>query len=501
MTLLATAVRQTLSQSAGGTEGARFVATSGWERRFEALAERVIAEGQIPGASVALASEGEVVYERGFGHRDAARRLPVTPDTRFGLGSVTKSFPALAIVQLEEAGRLSVMDPVTRWLPAFTLPRAEDARYTPEITIHHFLTHASGIPPEPALLHAHAASICADPDFDRMHPPPLGVPPEIRTFERISTYEDLMALMARQDLAALGPPGRVISYSNEGYVLLAAIVERASGQSFPAYLQAHILDPLRMTRTGWYTASTPPLEPEVIPFAVDTSSGSREVFPSPAWWDQGAMFGNGGLKSTVQDLLRYLEIYRTGGVSHGQRIVSAGGIAKMTTPHQPIPTGGAYGYGLRIGEAPGGLRTVEHGGGNKGVATHVVVVPERGLTAVALTNLANAPAAQLAYGAINAYLDLAPETPWTIYPEYRLAPSELERFVATYRGQPGTIMRVAVGENGLTIAMGEATQHARPYAADSFVIEATGEAIRFLTDDRGEVWAAAPGLRTFPRIG
>src|SRR5204862_3021838 len=99
-------------------------------------------------------------------------------------------------------------------------------------------------------------------------------------------------LMARQDFAVLGEPGAVISCANEGYVLLAAIVERASGQSFAAYVRARVLDPLGMARTGLYTRETPPLEPDVIPFAVDTRSGTREVFGSPAWWDQGTMFGN-----------------------------------------------------------------------------------------------------------------------------------------------------------------------------------------------------------------
>lgn len=484
----------------GSTVKEWLVDEQGWERRFEAFAEDVIARGQIPAAAVALAYNSEVVYEHGFGHRDADGRLPVTADTRFGLGSVTKSFPALAIVQLEEAGTLAVTDPVIRWLPEFKLPRAEDARYVPETTIHHFLTHTSGIPPEPSLLHARAASIRADPDLDRMHPRPLGIPAAIREFEQISTYEELMGLMARQDFAALGPPGRAISYSNEGYVLLAAIVERASGQSFPDYLQEHILNPLAMTRTGLYTRTTPPLEPEVIPFAVDTRGGSREVFPSPAWWDQGQMYGNGGLKSTTRDLLRYLEVYRTGGTSHGTRIVSEAGVAKMTTPHQPIPPGGAYGYGLRIVEAPGGLKAIEHGGGNKGVATHVVIVPEAGLTAVALTNLANAPASDLAFGAINAYRGLVPATPWDQYPEYAVEPGTLSRFVGTYQGQPGTVATVSERDGTLLVDIGGTQNPARPYAERAFYVEATDEAIRFLEDDAGAIWAVAVGLRTFPKI-
>jgi len=90
------------------------VAERGWDRRFEQYAAEVIGRHSIPGAAVALAYNGTVVYERGFGHRDAARHLPVTPATRFGLGSVTKSFPALAIMQLQETGTLSVHDPVTR---------------------------------------------------------------------------------------------------------------------------------------------------------------------------------------------------------------------------------------------------------------------------------------------------------------------------------------------------------------------------------------------------
>src|SRR5207245_2146033 len=173
---------------------------------------------QIPAAAVALAKDGEVVYERGFGHRDAAATLPVTPDTRFGLGSVTKSFPALCICQIEEAGKLSIADPVVKWLPEFRLPRAEDVRYPGEIAIHHFLTHSAGIPPEPALISARANSIAADPDYHRFHPPPLGMP-DVSAMERVETYEQLMALMARQSWRALGPPGRVLSYCNEGYVL------------------------------------------------------------------------------------------------------------------------------------------------------------------------------------------------------------------------------------------------------------------------------------------
>jgi CubicO group peptidase (beta-lactamase class C family) len=454
---------------------------------YESFAADLIARAKIPGAAVAIARDGKLVYERGFGRRDAAGS-PVTPDTRFGLGSVTKSFPCLCVMQLAEAGKLSPDDPVTRHLPEFRLPPAS-ADLTPRVAIHHFMTHSAGFPPEPALLHARAASVCADPDFPRMQPKPLGVPDDVCSFERVETYEELMSLIARQGWAALGAPGHVISYSNEGYVLLARIVERVSGQPFLAYLQRHVLDPLGLARTGLYRRDTAPLQPETIPFA----QASGEVFPSPAWWDQGQMYGNGGLKSTVGDLLRYLELYRV-----DSPLLSRAGVARMTAPHQPIPTGGGYGYGFRIAEAPRGHKVVEHSGGNKGVATHVVLLPEVGLSAVALTNLANAPAKDLAYGLINVELGLAPDKPWADFPRAEL--HEGGRYEGTYEGRPGTFMRVSVDGSELVLDVAGTTLRARPYADDRFVVESTGSQVAFLTDERGRVWAAHMDLRTHRKV-
>lgn len=468
-----------------------------WAGEYERFAADLVERSGITAAAVAVAKDGRTLYERGFGHRDAAGTLPVTPDTRFGVGSVTKSFPALCIAQLAEAGALSVDDPVTKWLPAFQLPR--NPEYTPRVRIHHFLTHTSGIPPEPALFHARAASVCADPDWPRMYPKPLGVPEDVCGLERIATYDELMALMARQDWTALGPPGYVLSYCNEGFVLLATIVERATGRSFAEYLQTNVLDPVGMARSGLYDTHTPPHEPEVVPAAVDAHGGKREVFPSPVWWDQGKMWGNGGLKSTTADLLRYLEIYRTGGTVDGRRVLSADGIARMTAPHAPIPAGGHYGYGLQIGQTPNGLRTVGHGGGNKGVATQVLAVPEAGLTAVVLTNLVNAPAGKLTQALLNGALGLAPATPWATFPRHPLTAEQTARFAGRYAGQPGTVVEVRPRGGELEVDLGEATHVARPFAADAFVVEALEQPLRFLERD-GRVWALATSLRVHRRV-
>jgi CubicO group peptidase (beta-lactamase class C family) len=186
-------------------------------------------------------------------------------------------------------------------------------------------------------------------------------------------------------------------------------------------------------------------------------------------------------------------------------VVSAAGVKQMTAPLQPIPTAsltsGGYGYGLRIDRISRLGTSIGHGGGNKGVATHVLVVPEQGLTAVALTNLANAPAAKLAQGMILAAVGRAPETPWIEYPHFGVDPRTLSRYVGAYQGQPGSTAQVTERDGSLYVASGAEPQLARPYAPGSFYVEAADENVTFLEDSRGEVWAMATGLRTLPRIG
>src|SRR4051794_40355079 len=106
-----------------------------WAPAFEDYARGLVEQHRIPGLAVAASAGGETVLHAGFSWRDVERELPVTPDTLFGIGSVSKSFTALAIVQLADRGALRVNDPVVRWLPAFRLPGELGARYTPDITI------------------------------------------------------------------------------------------------------------------------------------------------------------------------------------------------------------------------------------------------------------------------------------------------------------------------------------------------------------------------------
>src|SRR5699024_8199746 len=145
-----------------------------------------------------------------------------SPDTVFGVGSITKAFTAVAILQLQEKGKLSVNECVTKYLPEFKTPNEAQ---TKQMTIHHFLTHSSGLPPLATLMGAVKKSMKNDPKFekDQHQENPLD------TIQPIDTYSELMDAIVKAEFTPLGAPGTEFSYSNDAYALLGAIIERISG--------------------------------------------------------------------------------------------------------------------------------------------------------------------------------------------------------------------------------------------------------------------------------
>ena len=173
----------------GRTKGrACTVAHPAWIPEFEDHAQKKIAAHNIPGLAVGVGRHGEVTYARGFGHRDRENGLPVTPDTVFGIASITKSFTAAAIMQLQEAGRLSVQDPVVKHLPEFRTPNRE---WTRQMTVHHFLTHTSGLPPLPSHWFAGARAREGDPSVEGNRRR-SGLAPITIQWDPIDTDEQLM---------------------------------------------------------------------------------------------------------------------------------------------------------------------------------------------------------------------------------------------------------------------------------------------------------------------
>lgn len=222
---------------------ARRLSKPAWRRTFETWADGVVAQCEVPGMAVALAAEGRPLGLRAFGRRDREAGLEITSDTVFGIGAVSKSFTAVAVLQLQERGLLAVDHPVSRHLPELRVP---NARGSAAMRIEHLLTHTSGLPPLATLMPAMLTSLRAD----RGVAADMGLPEEILDgAEAIDTPAEMIAYLNGLPIRPLGRPGEVFNYSNDGYALLGEIVTRLSGEAYAHYLRRYVLQPAGMART------------------------------------------------------------------------------------------------------------------------------------------------------------------------------------------------------------------------------------------------------------
>ena len=452
----------------------------------------MMAEHGVPGLAVAVARDGVEEYAEGFGTREIGTDAPVSPDTIFGVASVTKSFTALAIMQLHEAGKLSVDDPVTRYLPEFRTP---DADATRAITLHHFLTHTSGLPPLPSRFFAFARSMAGDPAAGSK-------PAWSADHAPIDTFEELMAYLAEGGYALLGPPGAQFSYCNEGFALLGAIIEQVSGERYEPYVQQHILDPAGMTRSTYDVATLRTFDDVITFHAARQTDGKREVYAAPNWLYSSVWSPAGSLNTTVRDLLRYLEIYRTGGITGDARLLSAEGITRMTTPYAPRSSpGSSYGYGLGVIPDYHGQKLIKHGGGRKGISAEIIVAPALGFTGAAIANLAGIPVATVTLAALNCTLDLPVSATIEEYEDVPCPADLLPRYTGIYRGGEGQQIRVSAEDGTLVYAFEGKRIAARPVGEHAFALMTeTGEVYtRFVTPDGATASAMAMGSRIIPR--
>lgn len=442
----------------------------------------LVRKHDIPGLAIAVARNGSTVWEAGIGHRDREAGLPASPETVFGIASVTKSFTAMSIMMLQEEGRLSVQDPVIKWLPEFRMPNAD---WNQQVTIHHLLTHTSGLPPIAAVDHLRAASQRRDPNIR------LSSRKDPHAIQPITTCVELLTIMAGMEYELLGPPGAHSSYSNEGYTMLGEIVARAAGRPYTEFVRERIFAPCRMEQTAFRVEEMADF-PEVTQLYVYQEG---KAVPVPGFWDTAETYSSGAIKSNVRDLTRYLDVYRTGGLAGGTRLISEASVAQMTAPHVLRYDGAPYGYGLVLFPQYGAFG---HSGGIKGVSSYVLVSSQQGLTVTVLTNVTDAPTQTAAVGALRATLGMEPQEPAPDYPEVEPAPAEVSRFAGTYQsGEAGQMLFLAEeGRLWLKTAVGPALPM-RFVAPDAVLLQ--GKPARFLSD-AGQVWGLAMGSRVLQRV-
>ena len=312
----------------------------GPESRLDALMRDYAGDG--PGAAVLVLRDGRPLARRGYGLADVEAGAAVTPGTHFRLASVTKQFTAAAILLLAQDGKLSLDDPLRKWLPS--LPPAAGP-----ITLRHVLTHASGLVDYEDLM---------DPaDTRQVHD------------------ADVLRLLEREDRLYFAP-GTGYRYSNSGYALLALVVAKASGRDFATFLRERIFAPLGMASVAFEQGvSTVP----------DRAYGYS--FEAGRWvrTDQSttsAVLGDGGVYASIDDLARW------DAALYDDRLLTDASRADAFALHTPIHDEAdvdGYGYGWRIHDS-GGETVRWHSGETIGFRNVIVRWPEQRFTVVVLTN-------------------------------------------------------------------------------------------------------------------
>jgi len=339
---------------------------------------------KMPALSIALIQDGQIVYKRGFGFRVLETYAPADENTVYGVGSITKSFTALAIVKLAEEGKIDLEKPVEEYLPIKLRPFGEPVR------VKHLLYHASGIP---SLGYAEAFIDGAFGLGDGWLP--------------VKDPQDVLLFAKDAESWAFTKPNERFFYSNSGYVMLGKIVSTVTGMSYEEYVKRYILEPLGMTRS-YFSRDEVEKDPNVAAGYVLDPQGHHVRKPFPY-----GISSDGGLLSNVMDLSRYLIFYMNGGEFEGKRIVSKRSIETMVTGHIPAPWESfgdeTYGYGWIVHPNFLGERLIEHSGSVLIYTGFVGYVPERKIAVAVLSNCAGYPLSNIGMYALALMLDKDPE--------------------------------------------------------------------------------------------
>jgi CubicO group peptidase (beta-lactamase class C family) len=288
--------------------------------------------------SVLVSRDGRVLFARGYGHANEEFAVPNTTDTKFRLGSITKQFTAASILLLQERGKLSVSDPICKFLT--NCPTAWEP-----ITVHHLLTHTSGIPSY--------TDVKSPEEFRQLSLMTVTPAGFVETFKSKPL-----------EFAA----GQRFKYDNSGYFLLGYLIELVSGQSYEAFLKENIFGPLKMTHSGYDSHD------RILRKRATGYSNRNGIRINSDYLDMTVPYAAGSLYSTVDDLMTWTEALFSG------KLLTAKLLEAMLTDNLS-----GYAYGVAVSRMHN-RKVVSHGGGINGFNTQLSRFPEDRVTIVVLRN-------------------------------------------------------------------------------------------------------------------
>lgn len=356
-----------------------------------------------PGCAVSVTRDGQVAFTGAYGMAVVESRTPNTPQTAFQIGSISKQFTAFAVHMLAAEGKLSLQDDVRKYVP-------EMHAFPEPITIDHLLHHTSGLRDEWMLLLQGR-----------------------RAEDTITQRDVLRALYGQRELNFA--PGSRFAYSNSNYTLLALVVERASGQAFPAFMKARIFEPLGMTQT-YVKDDWRPVRPDTaLGYGQGPGGVESRIFPFSA-------YGAGNVYSTAEDMARWtLNL-------NDPKVGSPAIVAAMSRTVRGPLAPSRYGSGIEVASYRN-LVALRHGGIAPGAASYMMAVPDRRFGVTVLCNAETNDTGRIAEQIAD--IHLAADLPPPAEPKVELSEDQLRRFVGRYRETGGPVFVLTVRDGRLII--------------------------------------------------
>lgn len=391
------------------------------KKRIDALmAETFKPDG--PGAAVIAVKDGKVIYRKAYGMANLELGVAMKPEMVFEIGSVTKQFTAVATLMLVEQGKVALDADIRTYLPDFP-DKGE------RITVENLLTHTSGIKNY------------------------TDIPAWREKIREDVSLQELIAFFKDEPLDF--KPGTKWSYSNSGFVLLGAIVEKASGIAYAKFMQANIFEPLSMKHTGYGDAT------RLIPNRATGYHQTPDGFVNADYHSMTHPHAAGALVSSVDDLAIW-----DAAVSSGKLLKKESWARAFTDYKLADGSLAGYGYGWQI-EAVKGRRIIHHGGGIPGFITEVLRMPDDGIYVAMLTNC-EPPVADLTRLAELIALDAA-GAPYVEPKPVAVDPAVLDAYVGVYRIDDKVVRTVKrEGDHLVTQRTGGSVLHAYPSSATEF---------------------------------
>ena len=401
------------------------------------------------GCAALVAKNGQIIYQKAFGMANLELNVPMQPDMVFRIGSITKQFTAVAILQLMEQGKLSLQDDITKFIPDYPTQAYN-------ITIEHLLTHTSGI-----------KSYTSLPDY-------------LKSVRTDMKPEELIAMFKNQPMEFA--PGTKWNYNNSGFFLLGYIIEKITGKTYAEYIQENFFTPLGMT-SSLYGSDTKIIKNRAYGYQPGDDGVQNSDYCSMT-----QPYSAGSIMSTVGDLFKWNQAV------HSYKLVKKETIDKAFTEYKLANGDGTgYGYGWFLSQLQGSP-TIEHGGGIFGYLTSSIYLPEEDVF-VALFSNSNGKAPELtalkmAAVTIGKPLKTA---------EIKLDEATLNQYVGIYTNDKKREVTITREGTQLSAMLsGSGSRKMFPIEKDKFILEdafmyATfsrddkGKVVSFVSDDRGKL--------------